>query len=176
MNQLLEHLLQERIDEFNWKAALGAAALGVSAVASPVGGTADAATKAHHRQVHRGLPHKTYSEQEIINSIVGEESQSYRGMVAVANAIRNRMKDSYYKDNILHGVYGRTADHVRHEKPEVFAKARKAWAESATHDITDGAIFWGNSNDVSKFQQQAWFRNVEFTTQIDGHYFFRMKK
>ncbi|MGA7714003.1 MAG: hypothetical protein WCA81_19070, partial [Rhizomicrobium sp.] len=67
-----------------------------------------------------------------VRAIVGESSnQSARGQLAVACAIRNR--------GTLAGVMGLKAAHVRHEPKWVWARARRAWADSLKHDITGGA-------------------------------------
>ena len=165
----------------DWKKNL---ATGLTAAALTLGGSnvAQAHTDyGHHRKHHHSLPSHQYNEQDIINSIVGEEARSFEGMKAVASAIRNRMKDPYYKHDILKGVYGRTASHVKHESPKTFQLAKRAWDDSATHDTVGGAYLWGYGPDVQKWKSQAmqdpkfWFNNVEPTITVGSNTFFRNK-
>jgi hypothetical protein len=171
--------LIDQLNEINWK-QVGAGAAIAGTLLTGVPKMAVAATPTTHSQRkhhHHGLPVKYYSEQDIINTIVGEASdQEYRGMLALACAIRNRTNVPYYKNNILHGVYGLNAPHIKGESSEIFALARKAWAESATRDIVGKAYIWGTNSDIVKFKQQSWFKNVESTITIKDHTFFKDKK
>ena len=172
--------LIESVNE-DWKKT--AMALGTSAALTLGGANVAQAHNVshHHKSHHHGLSSHQYSEQDIINSIVGEEANNYQGMVAIACAIRNRMHHPYYKNNILSGVFGRTAKHLKHETPETFEKAKQAWIESGKHDITGGAYLWGYGPDLAKWQQQAqadpkfWFNNVKPTVKIGSNTFFKDK-
>ena len=58
--------------------------------------------------------------KKYVDSIVGEAGgEGYEGMLAVASAIRNRMKVPYYKKDPLRGVFGKNASHIKKEKSEV---------------------------------------------------------
>jgi hypothetical protein len=101
-----------------------------------------------------------------VRAIVGEAAnQGERGMLAVACAIRNR--------GTLRGVYGLNASFVDREPPEIWERARRAWAQSATVDITGGATHWEN---VRAFGAPLWARRMAATVTIRDHQFFRQKK
>ena len=83
------------------------------------------------------------SASSATNAIVGEAAGCpYAVKVAVACALRNR--------GTLHGVYGRHAAHNAGEPARVWTDARRAWAESATRDVTHGATHFGNAADVAR--------------------------
>lgn len=120
--------------------------------------------------------HKIYSEQDIIKAIVGEASdQGYQGMLGVACAIRNRMQMSYYRDDMLQGVYGVNAKHINKESPEIFTLAKKAWAESAIRNIIGHAYVWGTDSDIQKFKAQSWFQNMAPVIKIGEHTFYEVR-
>lgn len=97
-----------------------------------------------------------------VRAIVGESSnQGTNGMLAVACAIRNR--------GTLDGVMGLKAAHVRHEPKWVWARARRAWAESLKRDITGGATCWENER---VFGKPYWARYMRRTVQIGDHVFY----
>lgn len=173
MRELYNHILscncEEQLYEFDAKRAVAAGMLGAMLLGSP--NVAAAAKPAHH---HHGLAHKSYSEQDYINAIIGEASnQGYEGMLGIANAIRNRAKVPYYKNNVLHGVYGLNNPQVKTASKDIRAMAEKAWKDSATKDITGGAYLWGSDSDIEKFKTQAWFKNVKPTVKIGAHTFFK---
>jgi len=134
-------------------------------------------TVALDRDIRHSVPSvRHYSDEDIVNVIVGEASnQGYEGMLAVAGALRNRMKDSYYKNDILRGVFGKSAKHIKSEPEKIFDTARMAWEDSKNQDLTNGATIWGNDSDVELFKQQDWFKNVVQTVKIENHTFFRKK-
>ncbi len=102
-------------------------------------------------------------DQPAIRAIVGEAAnQGYTGMLAVAGAIRNR--------GTLQGVYGLRNPAADRQSREVWARARQAWAASATNDITGGATHWEN---VRAFGMPAWARAMRKTVCIKDHQFFR---
>ncbi len=103
------------------------------------------------------------TEQNAILAIIGEASdQHYRGMLAVACALRNR--------GTLAGVVGLHARHIQFEPAWVWEMARKAWNESATHDITGGATFWEN---IDRFGKPEWAKKMHPTESIKDHQFYR---
>lgn len=174
MKKLVERMMDE-----DWKSNIAAGLLGATLAASPANASAHLNHHQHkhtaHHQ-HHGLPSKTYSEQDIINTIVGEASnQGYEGMLGIASAIRNRYHNSYYKNNILHGAYGKNASHIKGERPEIFAEAKKAWEQSKSGGNVGKAYLWGTQSDIRTFEQQPWFSNVQPTTRIGAHTFFEDK-
>lgn len=103
-----------------------------------------------------------------VRAILGEASgEGYRGMLAVACAIRNR--------KTLKGVYGVHAKHVDQQSKKVWQQAKQAWKESQHNDITKGASGWGNKEDLKKFKKEKWWKNATVTTQIGNHYFYKTK-
>ena len=172
MKKLIEQIKREYSVNEDWKKT--ALALGTSA-ALTLGGTNASATNVHHHGRHHSS-RQDVSSDKVINAIVGEASnQGYQGMLAIACAIRNRMKDSYYRNRPLQGVYGKNASHNSSESPRIWEEAKKAWADSASKDITGGAIIWGNDSDIQTFRTQEWFNNVEQTVKIGAHTFFRKR-
>ena len=163
--------LAEAIEEGLGK-KLMAAALSTALVAGTPIQNADASV--HHLHQHHGLAVHKYSESDYVKTIIGEASnQGYDGMLAIACAIRNRMKDSYYKNDPLNGAYGKNAEHIGSEPKEIWKLANQAWSESSTVDITNGAIIWGTLSDIAKFKSQGWFKNVVQTLHIKDHTFFK---
>ena len=84
-----------------------------------------------------------------IRAILGESrGEGYRGMYAIACAIRNR--------GSLKGVYGLTAK-MEPISGALYQKASKAWHESEDGpDITNGAKHW----DGSAFPKPHWAGTV----------------
>jgi spore germination cell wall hydrolase CwlJ-like protein len=100
-----------------------------------------------------------------IKAIIGEASnQGYRGMLAVACAIRNR--------GTLKGVYGVNAKHIYKEPKWVWDLAKKAWAESKNIDITNGATHWEN---IKAFGKPYWVKDMVQTFQHRDHIFYKKK-
>ena len=112
---------------------------------------------------------RAISDSMAIRAIIGEAGhQGERGMLAVACAIRNR--------GTLKGVYGVKAKHVDKEPAYVWTMARKAWADSAVKDITNGAQFWG-----SVHCDKNWIKNMERkgfikTFEWKDHKFYKEKR
>jgi hypothetical protein len=102
-------------------------------------------------------------EAQATRAIVGEAAnQGYRGMLAVAGAIRNR--------GTLQGVYGGRSSMPDRQPNWVWQQARAAWRESATNDITLGATHWEN---VTAFGNPAWAGSMQLTIIVKDHRFFR---
>ena len=100
---------------------------------------------------------------DAVRAIIGEAAnQGDDGMLAVAAAIRNR--------GTLKGVYGYKAKHVDTQPAWVWAKARRAWAMSATNDPTRGATHWEN---IKAFGQPYWAKSLTVTTNIGDHRFYK---
>jgi hypothetical protein len=106
-----------------------------------------------------------------IRAIAGEgEGESYEGMVALAEAIRNRGN--------LKGVYGLNAKRVKNGKvsKETYAKIKKAWKESETSNLLEGGMEWGNDDDVKiRYKNPKFDKEFEKVTKIGGHTFFKKR-
>jgi len=102
-------------------------------------------------------------EDQAMRAVIGEaSSEGYKGMLAVACAIRNR--------GTLQGVYGVKAKHVDREPAWVWDLARKAWRESAQRDITNGATHWEN---IQAFGKPNWAEGMIETGRIGRHVFYK---
>lgn len=76
-------------------------------------------------------------DADAVRAIVGEAAnQHYRGMLAVAGAIRNL--------GTLQGVYGLQSKTPDRQPCWVWAQAEQAWSKSRVRDITGGATHWEN--------------------------------
>ena len=107
--------------------------------------------------------------EDILRSIVGEASgESFRGKVAVAEAIRNR--------GHLRGVYGLRASHIKSQPKQVWVDAKRAWEISKNSNYSKGATGWGNKKDLESFKKTKWWKNCEIVAQVGGHYFYKEKK
>jgi len=101
-------------------------------------------------------------EKLAIRALIGEASgEGYRGMLAVAGALRNR--------GTLRGVYGVNAKHIDREPQWVWDMARKAWAASLDQDITGGADHW----ESIKFKKPYWADSMTKTVLIGSHQFYK---
>ena len=102
-------------------------------------------------------------DADCVRAIIGEASnQGYLGMLAVAEAIRNR--------GHLRGVYGLRAKHVDREPPWVWAMAHKAWTNSRTTNTVKGADHWHN---VNREGENYWTKKMTETVTIGDHTFFK---
>lgn len=103
-------------------------------------------------------------KDRVVMAIIGEaEGEGYKGMLAVACAIRNR--------GTLQGVYGEKAPRVVKHKysPKTFVLAVKAYEESAKVDITGGATHW----EGTKFKTPYWAHGMIVTATIGNQRFYR---
>lgn len=102
----------------------------------------------------------TIDSELAVRAIMGEaRGETYRGKLAVAEAIRNRGK--------LSGVYGL---HAKFKEPKsVWDDARKAWTESKKSNIVNGAQFWESVD----FKKPYWSRNMKQTAKIGKHVFYK---
>jgi hypothetical protein len=110
--------------------------------------------------------HCHISDHDATLAIIGEaEDQGYKGMQAVAHAIRNR--------GTLKGVYGLHAPRVTKKlfSPSTFHNASLAWVGSKTEqDFTHGATHW---EAVQRYGFPSWARNMIATIKIKDHTFFK---
>ena len=91
--------------------------------------------------------------EKAVNAILGEGSnQSYRAMLGIACAIRNR--------GTLQGVYGEHNAVVKQATAKLKSKAQRAWQESADCDIVDGCKFFGSPQDRSYFIDKLHFQPI----------------
>lgn len=105
----------------------------------------------------------TLHSAQAVRAILGEAAgEGETGMLAVAAAIRNR--------GTLKGVYGLRNPAVDRAPARVWASARRAWAMSATNDITLGATHWEN---VKAFGKPRWASSLTVTTNIGRHTFYK---
>lgn len=104
------------------------------------------------------------TDKKAIKAIIGEaENQGYKGMLAVACAIRNR--------GTLKGVYGAKSKRVIYKQYsiETYNISKKAWNNSSVVDITHGANHWEN---IHAFGKPYWARNEVF--RFKDHIFYRI--
>lgn len=103
-----------------------------------------------------------------IRAIIGEaEAEGYKGMLAVADAIRNR--------GTLHGVYGLHARRVRLHlySQHTLKLATRAWISSRSLDVTRGASGWGSASDLRIFATKRWWSSMVITVHIGNHWFYK---
>ena len=173
MREMIEHIQREAVEifEVSWKQVAGGAAL-VGALTTGIPDTALAHT--HHK--HHQVAPKHYTDNDYIDAVVGEAADGgYQGMLDIACAIRNRIKDPRHSKNPLHQVYGYHAPHNKGESKETWDLARKAWTDSANQDTVNGATLWGNASDVQSFNKNWDMSKVAQTVSRLGHTFFKEK-
>jgi hypothetical protein len=104
-------------------------------------------------------------DQAAIRAIVGEAAnQSDRAMLAVAGALRSR--------GTLQGVYGASSPVTCHSSPDVWARAARAWAQSAQPisqaevRLAAGCRYFGCPSDARYFLRTLHFHPVVTIGQI----------
>lgn len=103
-----------------------------------------------------------FTSEQAERCIVGEAaSEGFEGMVAVGEAIRNRMT--------LKGVYGCKSDLYDREPQWVRDKAKDAWEASATSNLVKGADHWEN---VKAFGKPYWADSMELKATVGNHNFY----
>jgi hypothetical protein len=103
-------------------------------------------------------------QDKAVLAIIGEaEGEGYKGMLAVAGAIRNR--------GSLKGVYGLNAPRVVKHRYSLatYKLAQQAWQESAFSDITGGATHW----EGTKFKTPYWANGMIKTVVIGNQAFYK---
>ncbi|GGA55774.1 hypothetical protein GCM10011499_27390 [Pelagibacterium lentulum] len=138
-------------------------------------------------------PQHQYSEREqwcLATGIYFEaRGESYRGQVAVAQVIMNRVEHQNYPNTICGVVYQN--QHRRNacqfsfacdgktnvnRTPEVAAWAR---AQEITQTVLNGEIYLTEVADATHYHatyvRPAWARNMDRLTQIGMHIFYRFK-
>ena len=98
-----------------------------------------------------------------VRAIIGEAaSEPYRTQLAIASAIRNR--------GTLNGVLGlRNAKMIDAQTPRTFAIAMKAWNESATNNIVQGATHFESVN----FKTPDWARGMKCVATVGKFNFYK---
>jgi hypothetical protein len=115
------------------------------------------------KPVHAGAIPKTRA----VNAIIGEaEGEGYKGMLAVACAIRNR--------GTLKGVYGEKSKRVREHLygAKIFVQSVRAWEESAypiNCQFIDGATHW----EGTAFPTPKWAEYMKQTAVVGNQRFYR---
>jgi hypothetical protein len=105
-------------------------------------------------------------EETAIICIIGEAAnQGDKGMLALAEALRNR--------GTTKGVYGCQSNlHARQPK-RVHQQALNAWRKSATSNITDGATHWEN---IKAFGKPYWVDSMERVYEYKDHVFYKKRR
>ena len=109
------------------------------------------------------------TKERAVDAIIGEaEGEGYRGMLAVACAIRNR--------GTLQGVYGEHSRRVKEHLygARVFVNAVRAWEESSSSDrcgFIGGATHW----EGIAFKTPYWARDMILTATIGNQRFYRKR-
>lgn len=104
-----------------------------------------------------------YKNKKLYRCVIGESaSEGSKGMIAVAEAIRNR--------GTTKGVYGCNAKFVDNEPQWVWDKARKAWELSEHTNVTEGATHWEN---LKEFGKPWWADSLTKTVKIGNHQFYK---
>jgi len=114
-----------------------------------------------------GIAHADVPTEKAVLAIIGEaENQGYSGMLAVAEAIRN-------KGN-LRQVFGATSKRVlyRRYSQATYNMALLAWQNSKHTNTVGKADVWGNKSDIIKFSRQKWFKKYKLVKRIKDHYFY----
>lgn len=103
------------------------------------------------------------SDAEAIRCVMGEaRNQDYTTQVATAEALRNR--------GTTDGVYGCSDDFT--EPVKVWKIAERAWYESATTNLTNGADSWESTD----FPTPYWAKGKKILAHFGKHLFYRVKK
>ena len=104
-----------------------------------------------------------WNAQPYIHAVLGEaRSEGFKGMYAIAHAIRNR--------GTLVGVYGAKTRFI--EPWHVHAKGALAWILSGLGpDTTKGSTHWEN---VEAFGMPYWSQGVKHRAKVGRHVFWRL--
>lgn len=100
-----------------------------------------------------------------IKAVIGEaEGESFRGKIAVAEAIRNR--------GHLRGVYGLRSPRLSKASKKVWEEAEKAWLASASSNLVNGADHWESTD----FKRPEWSKKMVITAKHGKHVFYKATK
>ena len=114
-------------------------------------------------QIWAATAHATpISDADAVRAIIGEaEGESFKGKVAVAEAIRNR--------GTLRGVYGFKAKRVDQAPDWVWREARRAWKKSKQSNLVKGATHFESTD----FPIPGWSKKMRMTAHIGKHKFYK---
>lgn len=106
----------------------------------------------------------SYETNTILTCIVGEAAdQGLVGMIAVAEAIRNR--------GTLSGVIGCSRKGFFMEQPDTVKKnAMFAWEQSRNSNLTNGATHWESTD----FEVPYWANEDNKRAQVGKHVFYKV--
>ena len=105
---------------------------------------------------------QAYTDEEAIESIIGESASEPDSMKHIAHAIRNR--------GTLSGVYGLKNPYVKRATGQDWQRASKAWYESENElDPTNGANHW---HAVEKEGKVYWQDKCVETIKSGSHTYF----
>jgi len=109
-------------------------------------------------------PHSALRTSEAVRAIIGEAAgEPFQTKLAIAGALRNR--------GTLDGVRGRRNARMIDAQPAwVWRDARRAWAESATNDISRGGTFFESIN----FPAPAWAAGMRVTATVGKFRFYKL--
>ena len=113
----------------------------------------------------------------VVNAIIGEaEGEPYKGKLAIACAIQNRVQTLGSFDKAMRGVYGERSPRVKNRlySSKVFVDAVRAFEESldvGSCDFIDGADHW----EGTAFPTPRWSSNMIQTITIGHQRFFKSK-
>lgn len=103
-----------------------------------------------------------FTDEQAVRCIIGEAAgEGFEGMVAVAEALRNR--------GTLDGVYGCKAKFVDNEPEWVWIKAYEAWRYSKTSNFVYEATHWESTD----FPEPYWAKDMKITAKIGKHIFYK---
>jgi len=107
--------------------------------------------------------HAEITTDQAIQAIIGEAAgESFKGKIALAEALRNRAS--------LSGVYGYQRKHfIQKQMPFVGEEARKAWQASKYTNLVKGADHWESID----FKTPDWAKDMKETARIGKHRFFK---
>ena len=115
-----------------------------------------------------GIPtaQASITEAQAVRILIGEASnQGARGMQAVAEVLRRR--------GSIKGFYGLKAKHVDRQPKWVWAQAKKAWEQSRTSNLTNGATLFENEE---AFGKPYWAKKLKPVAKIGSHVFYAEHK
>ena len=117
------------------------------------------------------------NDEQAIRAIIGEDSNSYDGMVAVACGIRNRkslsgvygLKAVVWRNGELVRLHSKTRKPIEVISPELWQQASKAWNESYFGpDVVNGASHWEGKH----LKQPYWAKSFKNSKVVGANRFY----
>lgn len=162
------YLLENVSINFGGRAPMSACELGEDVSLRKGKGARAMALLAGMFLIFQGCALAQVPSSKAVLSIVGEaEGEGAEGMLAVADAIRNRES--------LKGVYGLRSYRVRHHlySNYILHQAEVMWLLSKHKDITNGATGWGSDEDLNKFCGESWWAHCVLTARVGNQWFYK---